>query len=445
MQAYEQFNLILCIIVFIAFTLVFSAMITIIVKLSLKTIRAGIDDEKIKEEYLQEKNQKKNRLVTILSSAVPILVCAILACALGFSLYARFSQNSKVGKIPTFKVVETGSMETKNKANDYLFDNNLNDQIATFDLVLLHQLPKEEDLKLYDIVVYEINGYFIIHRIVGIEEPNIHHPDERWFVLRGDANIYADDFPVTYDQMSSIYRGEAVHHVGMIVIFMQSPAGMLCFLLILFAIIVTPIIEKILGEAVHNRLLAMGLLSEVQEEVAVAQAPVAGTAPPSGETTPAETVQAVPEEANPTGSVQAVVEAPVEEKASMEKEEKTVFNRFSNFGNRKTFEERLRLLNEETSEWHRRLSDALKKVPSVRQTKARYHELYKKGNKGIAKITIKGKSLYVYLAVDPAEYATSRYGIKDVSSIKAYLHYPAKCKVTSNRKLKYLIEIIEKL
>lgn len=128
--------------------------------------------------------------------------------------------------------------------NDYLFDNRLNDQIQMMDLIVTEPLPNEFDLKLYDIVVYEQDGKMIIHRIVGIEEPNENHPNERYFKLQGDAVEIADRYPVRYGQMRAIYRGERVPFVGSFVSFMQSPAGWLCVLLVLFSLIVTPIAEK---------------------------------------------------------------------------------------------------------------------------------------------------------------------------------------------------------
>ena len=244
MSPSEFYNLILCLIVFTCLTVLFSVLITWLIKLNLRVIRAGIEDHKIEEEYNKKLNKKQSHVGKILDVGFPMLVCIILFVTLCFSMYSRFTSNQKVGAIPTVKVVNTGSMEYKNKANSYLVENGLDDQIKTFDLIVLRELPKEEDLELYDIVVYETNGYDIVHRIVGIEEPNDEHPEERWFVLRGDANIYTDEFPVTYDQMKSIYRGERVPFVGTFVQFMQSPAGMLCFLLVVFAVIATPIAEK---------------------------------------------------------------------------------------------------------------------------------------------------------------------------------------------------------
>lgn len=262
MQAFETYNLILCIVVFTALVALFSILITMLVKSTLRIIYAGLDDEKIQQEYLQEQDQKQNSATTVVTNALMILLCVILACTLAFSMYSKFTQNSRIGAIPTVKAVGTGSMEKKHKDNAYLVENNLNDQIATFDLVVLHQLPAEEDLQVYDIVVYENDGYFIIHRIVAIEEPNAVHPNERWYVLRGDANKHADEFPVTYSQMCSIYRGERIPFAGSFVIFMQSPAGMLCFLLVLFATIALPLVEKTIKKAIDTRLVVMGLVNE---------------------------------------------------------------------------------------------------------------------------------------------------------------------------------------
>ena len=260
MQAFETYSLILCIVVFASLTAVFSVLITLLVKNSLLIINAGLDDEKIKQEYIQEQNKKQSKAFTVLTNVLMIFLCVVLVCTLAFSLYSKFTQNTKLGPIPTVKAVETGSMQEKHRDNTYLTEFGLNDQIAAFDLVVLHQLPAEEDLQVFDIVVYENRGHFIIHRIVDIEEPNALHPNERWYVLRGDANQHADEFPVTYSQMCSIYRGESVPFLGSMVIFMQSPAGMLCFLLVLFSTIALPIVEKIIKKAINARLVAMGLV-----------------------------------------------------------------------------------------------------------------------------------------------------------------------------------------
>ena len=54
------------------------------------------------------------------------------------------------------------------------------------------------ELELFDIVVYEYEDILIVHRIIGIEEPNEKYPDSRLFMLQGDANEYPDNMSVSY-------------------------------------------------------------------------------------------------------------------------------------------------------------------------------------------------------------------------------------------------------
>lgn len=252
MTAYETYVFILCLIVFLMFTLLFSYVIATITKQKIKMIKHGLEDEEVKREH--DKKAKANRVTTVFTTAVSLLICGVLMVACVFSLYLNFTKDKVPNGIPSLKVVKTSSMATQNKKNTYLFENALNDQIQTFDLIVIHHLPQEEDLQLYDIVVYKQNDTYIIHRIIGIEEPNDKHPDCRHFLLQGDAAINPDQFPVLYSQMQGIYRGNRVPFVGSFVLFMQSPAGWLCIILVLFAIIVTPMLERKLENEAKARL-----------------------------------------------------------------------------------------------------------------------------------------------------------------------------------------------
>ena len=256
MTSFELYVFILCLIVFVLLTAVFTGMLVMMTKQSLRLIDTGAEDERIYEEYIkaQELEKNKKKMPGWLSVAFTALFACIFTGIFAFTFAVQLTQDKQTGNIPTLRVVQSESMSAKYEKNEYLFKNNLNDQFSRFDIVITYQLPKEEDLKLYDIVVYEVDNTLLIHRIVGIEEPNEKHPNERWFVLRGDANKQADEFPVKYSQMKSIYRGERVPFVGSFVFFMQSPAGMLCFLLVVFAVVATPIAEKQISNAKKSRL-----------------------------------------------------------------------------------------------------------------------------------------------------------------------------------------------
>lgn len=260
MSGYELYIFFLCLIVFTVLTALFTAMITIIVKLNLKTIRHGLEDERIKKEH--EKEQRCSRFMQIVSNVISGLLFTLILGAFLLSVCVQFSCGTAMTKI-----VLSSSMSVKHDANTYLAENGLNDQINTFDLIFLETLPEEDALELYDVVVYEHQGDLIIHRIIGIEEPNENHPDCRHFLLRGDAVRYSDEFPVLYSQMRAVYRGDKIPYVGSFFAFMQSPAGYLCVLLVVCAMIATPIAEKKLRQAKLQRLQQLGAIPEEEAEV----------------------------------------------------------------------------------------------------------------------------------------------------------------------------------
>ena len=257
----KAYVLFLCLFVFTAFTALFTTMIVFMVRQHIKMVRGGLEDDQLTEkteENSKNTNTKKELVCKILSC----VLCGLITLIFIFSAYSSLFGNGRVNVIPAVKVVSSPSMSNKYENNDYLFENKLDNQIKTFDLVVLHKLPAEEDIQLYDIVVYEMEGYMVIHRIVGIEEPNEAHPDERYFLLQGDAAEYPDTFPVRYSQMRSIYRDQRIPFIGSFIYFMQSPAGILCYILILFAFIALPIVEK---KIAHEHKLRLEEIREKEE------------------------------------------------------------------------------------------------------------------------------------------------------------------------------------
>lgn len=194
-----------------------------------------------------------------------IIACGFLFVIFGFSVYMQVFQDSVNTDIPLYRVVLSSSMAKKYEKNEYLFDNQLDDQFDRFDLILTHKLPDEFDLEVYDIVVYEVDDMLVVHRIVEIEEPNEKHPGERYFRLQGDNVHYADKFPVKYSQMKAIYKGERIRFIGSFFAFMQSPAGYMCILLVLFGIVAIPWMEKKIEKEELKRLRF--LLMQEEEQV----------------------------------------------------------------------------------------------------------------------------------------------------------------------------------
>ena len=253
MTKFEIYSMALCIIVFVMFVGIFSYLLTIIIQLWFKHIKNGLDDESILKEFNSRTYKRQSKAIKVLNYTLNTILCIFFGIIFSSSLYISCTQNVYFDSVPTYRVVLTTSMEKKNQQNKYLFDNNLNNQISAFDLIATYKIPAEEDLKLYDIVVYEVDDILVIHRIVGIEEPNESHPNERHFLLQGDNVASPDRFPVLYSQMKGIYKGDKIPFLGSFVLFMQSFAGWLCMALVAVSMIVTPIVENKLLKARRER------------------------------------------------------------------------------------------------------------------------------------------------------------------------------------------------
>ncbi len=260
MAQFLTYRFILSFIVYILLTGIFTVGLVVLVRLTNKVIRAGLNDEKIKLEYQKEQAHKASLAGKIVDKVVLILSCAVMFVAFGFSLAVTLGEGKPVGPVPSMSVVQSDSMSKIHENHKYLDEGEVTDQIQMFDLIFVNQLPSESELKVNDIVVYEVDGISVIHRIVAIEEPSLKHPDERQFLLQGDANNISDRFPVLYKQMRGIYGGSRIPFIGSFVMFMQSPAGYLCVILVLVAIIATPIAEKKTKKEKYLRLVAMGLI-----------------------------------------------------------------------------------------------------------------------------------------------------------------------------------------
>lgn len=266
MTGLDIYVLILCLLVFGLLTAVSCVMVTFYVKAKIKLIRHGIEDEKITTEYQKQKRTKSaGKIINGIFSA---FVFALLLVVFIASLVINLSCDKIKKCVSVPQIVMSDSMQYRNEHNTYLDEHRLYDQINTFDLIFTEQLPGEFELEVYDIVIYEYRDELIIHRIIGIEEPNEAHPEHRYFLLQGDSVKWTDEFPVLYSQMRAIYKGERIPYIGSFFAFMQSPLGYLCILLVVFSMIATPIAEKKLKKATDERLKEIAVVKNEENEAA---------------------------------------------------------------------------------------------------------------------------------------------------------------------------------
>ena len=136
MTSFDIYVFVLCFIVFASLTALFSFLITALIKLNVRLVRAGVEDKRILDEYNEIHSKKNGCLPGVLDRVISIAICCVLFAFFIFSLYVNFSGAAVSDTIPTLNVVQSGSMAQKNEKNLYLYQNDLNDQFKTFDIIL---------------------------------------------------------------------------------------------------------------------------------------------------------------------------------------------------------------------------------------------------------------------------------------------------------------------
>lgn len=244
---FDTYVLLLCLTVLVFLLVFFSVLISTMMKMNIKLIEGGLLDAEIQAEYDRRTRRKNNVFQSVLGKIVPSIVCFLLLSVFIFSLLMMIGDKGAV--LP--KVVNSNSMSYKSEKNTYLYEYELDDQIKRYDIIFLSTLPKERDIKLYDVVAYEtVDGFLCIHRIIGIVE----EPCMKTYILRGDANSYSDPMEVTYSQMKGIYNGKRIPHIGSFIIFLQTPIGWLCIIIIVFCLAILPFIRRKIQNAIDKRL-----------------------------------------------------------------------------------------------------------------------------------------------------------------------------------------------
>ena len=195
------------------------------------------------------------------------------------------------------------------------------------------------------------------------------------------------------------------------------------------------------------------VLRELQKQLEEQQAQQTEAEQPAEEVAETEdTVEEVPvaeQQVEEVVDETIVDEQPVAESTNEKADDvvATKTSAFENIANRpsKTFEEKLAESDPEVVASYNLINDTLAQYKNVKVRLSKKCQSYRKGKVLVAKVAIVGKSARLYLALDPNEYATSKYHHKDVSDKKSYATTPLMLRVKSNRSQKYAVELIEQL
>ncbi len=240
MVRYDNYIFILCLVVFVALTAFFCHIDNLYSEVEYNTHKRRSCRWRDKKQL--EKETKNSLFSVHLKKIISITLLVFAITVFFFSLDVKINEKEPVER-NVIKVVKSPSMSKKDEFNKYLVENDLNDQIQMFDLIRFSRYRKRANLS-FTISWYTkwmVKWSFIVLSILKNRTENIRNGNS---FLRGDANRYSDKFPVLYSQMRGIYTGKKVPYIGSFVVFMNSPAGLLCILLVVVVCIAYPLIEK---------------------------------------------------------------------------------------------------------------------------------------------------------------------------------------------------------
>ena len=106
-----------------------------------------------------------------------------------------------------------------------------------------------------------------------------------------------------------------------------------------------------------------------------------------------------------------------------------------------SFEAKLSLATSETKDYYRELASFIKSHGVKISRSWKRERVYLSGNQ-FACLLFKGSKLAIALALDPKEYADTKYNPVDLSGMKKYEKTPMLLKISSQRKLKYATELL---
>lgn len=109
----------------------------------------------------------------------------------------------------------------------------------------------------------------------------------------------------------------------------------------------------------------------------------------------------------------------------------------------RSFRARLIQSDDEIKDWYGTLKNAILSYNRVSTRISWKYESFSYRRNAVAKIFIKGKTLYLYLNLNPADYADTKYKLDDVSKVAQFADTPALYKLKSEKRIRYALDLID--
>ncbi|MDE5755894.1 MAG: hypothetical protein K2I23_02260, partial [Clostridia bacterium] len=109
----------------------------------------------------------------------------------------------------------------------------------------------------------------------------------------------------------------------------------------------------------------------------------------------------------------------------------------------KSFKAKLIQSSDVVKEYYSQLKNELLAHRKINDRMSKKRESFRFGRECVARMSIRGKTLKLYLALDPNDYVDTKYIVEDASDVKSYADTPLVMKIKNPRRLKYALELID--
>ncbi|MDE6373644.1 MAG: hypothetical protein K2L72_04010, partial [Clostridia bacterium] len=96
----------------------------------------------------------------------------------------------------------------------------------------------------------------------------------------------------------------------------------------------------------------------------------------------------------------------------------------------------------ETKRYYSEIKNTLLSYEGVKSRVSWKWEAFRKGRQTVAKLRLRGKTLSLALALDPARYEETKYIVESLAEIKSYADTPCLYRIKNERRLRYSAELI---
>ncbi|MBQ9773353.1 MAG: hypothetical protein IJW30_01680 [Clostridia bacterium] len=109
---------------------------------------------------------------------------------------------------------------------------------------------------------------------------------------------------------------------------------------------------------------------------------------------------------------------------------------------RRSYQSRLAQSQGSVQDYYNIIKNKLLSYKGIKSRVSWNYEAFNLGRTHVAKFNAKTRTLYLYMALDPAELTDTKYGFADMSSKKKYATVPVLMKIKGDRKFKHALELI---